>query len=360
MGELLILLTAVCYRNALVVRNQESEVWVSGFAEVLEQEGVKTHLRRAAGGGRLHHAWLFVGRRGVGKRTAALAFAQALMCERSAIGQGAERFDGCGECRHCRRVAQLEHPDLEILASESRNISVDQVRALQHKIAFRPFEARVRVVMVHEAEKLQEVSANAMLKTLEEPTESTLFVLTTHQPGRLLPTIISRCQLARFTPFSTSALLTHLQHRGVDLALAQQAAALAEGSLGEALSLAESGEDLERVFGFLDGLERAAGQDPAAILELAEEMSSATELDLYLVILRLYLRDLLVLNQGADEHLMLTWRRAAMQDLARRLSHEKILAVLTELDGVSRGLAGYAHKLLSCEHLLLEVATLFH
>ncbi len=171
------------------------------FAEVVGQERAIGILRAALANQRLHHALLFTGPAGVGKRTAALALASALDCE---LAPG----EGCGRCSTCTRIADGIHPDVITLAREgaAQIVPIETVRAqVVAAVGLPPHEARERVFLIDEATALQPAAANALLKTLEEPPARTRFVLMTVAPDQLLPTIRSRCQRVAFAPLAAEA-----------------------------------------------------------------------------------------------------------------------------------------------------------
>jgi len=212
-------------------------------------------VQRALAHDRVHHAYLFDGPDGVGKELTAFGLAQALVCERRAPGGD----DACGECGACVRVlprageARPRHPDVVLLGRalyepaqigrrtpETQDISIDQVRTLVlARAAFPPHEGRARVYVVRSAEELSQSAANALLKTLEEPSQRTHFILLTARPDALLSTIRSRTQRVRFGALPESVVAELLAEKGVDLLRAKAVAALSEGSLSLAQSLAD-------------------------------------------------------------------------------------------------------------------------
>ena len=172
----------------------------------------------------------------MGKRCAAVAVAQALNCLAPVRG-GPLPIDACGRCSPCRRIPKQTHPDFLLLEpGDTGNIKIDPVREALEATAYLPFEARVRVVLIDEAERILPEAQNALLKSLEEPPRATVFVLVTSQPETLLPTILSRCSRVRFGRLAAAEVAGLLMRREkMDPSEAHAAAAVAEGSPGRAL-----------------------------------------------------------------------------------------------------------------------------
>lgn len=222
------------------------------FAEIRGQEIALTTLRRAVESSRVHHAYRFEGPAGVGKELAAFALAQTLVCERS------DTPFACGECSACKRTVELtsdephvpKHPDVVLVqrglypasslggnVSEATGISVLQIRRIVlARTAVPPAEGRALVFIVRDAEELTPSAANALLKTLEEPSRRVHFVLLTSRPGRLLDTILSRTLAVRFAPLSDELVAELLRERDLDDSIAS----LAQGSMAAALELADA------------------------------------------------------------------------------------------------------------------------
>ncbi|MCL5736428.1 MAG: DNA polymerase III subunit delta' [Actinobacteria bacterium] len=200
------------------------------FADIVGQEMAVSILTRALEQGAVH-AYLFAGPPGVGKTSAALAFAAGLACEDK----------GCGTCSTCRRVQQGLHPDVEVIAPEGNFIRKEEITDINMHAAYRPFEARAKVYIFLEADNFNIESANAFLKTLEEPPAHVYFILVTDHPERLLPTIVSRCQVVAFSSVSLKAMAKDLRNRfGLAAEEADLTARAAGGNLSYARELATS------------------------------------------------------------------------------------------------------------------------
>jgi DNA polymerase-3 subunit delta' len=178
---------------------------------------------------------LFVGPAEVGKRTAALLFAQAINCEHPETG-------GCGSCRQCTAIIAGSHPDVRVwdVPEGEKTFKVEQVRELLHAVAFHPYQGRRKVHILAALDAIGPAGANALLKTLEEPPPSTVLVLLATSLETVLPTLISRCQVVPFGLMPVEAIAEALTlRRGVDPASAMAIAFQSQGRIGRAFSLAE-------------------------------------------------------------------------------------------------------------------------
>ena len=202
------------------------------FTSVAGQARAIELLRADLGGGTLPPAYLFAGSDGIGKRLLALQLAKALLCD---AGGG----DACDRCSACRRIEQRQHPDVWWIEPEDAHapLKIEQVREILQHIGLRPFEGRHHVVIIIAAEQLTEEAANALLKTLEEPTGSTQFILTTANRAACLPTIVSRCRLVPCLRLPAALIVERLTaDHGVPRNEAEALARWADGSLGRALA----------------------------------------------------------------------------------------------------------------------------
>lgn len=205
-------------------------------------------LRAAIEADRLHHAWLLGGPMGVGKGGIARDFAKLLLGGGRPVGG---LLDPSSDSTVTRLVDAGTHPDLVVLErlvkdrkkseepSLARNITVDQIRGLSHFLHLAPSMARRRVVLIDTADELERGAANALLKNLEEPPRGTVFLLVSHAPGRLLPTIRSRCRFLGFQPLSDADMNAALADAAPDLTPAARQPLIrgAGGSPGRALAM---------------------------------------------------------------------------------------------------------------------------
>ena len=266
-------------------------------AQFLLNESLRRHT--------FHHAYIFAGKEGLGKKRLALQVAKSLNC------LDPDAFPGpCERCQSCRKVDARSHPDVRVIEPETKVFKIDQVRAVIQDIYYLPFEGRHRVFILEDADRMNDEAANSLLKTLEEPPEKSMLILLTSNLYILLPTIRSRAQIVKFQPIPAREIEEYLVSvRGIAPAAAAKAAQLSQGSLGLALSL-----DLET----LDAMQKSAfallelmvHDDDFALLQhlgtlFAGSKTQDKNLDLFLQILISILRDLVIISLfQSREHLM--------------------------------------------------------
>jgi DNA polymerase-3 subunit delta' len=223
---------------------------------------------------------LFTGQPGIGKRLVGVAVAQTVNCAAPVPfpvqSNDVEGVDACGVCPSCLRIARGVHPDVLIVEpGDSGSIKVDEVRDVIDRAGYRPFEGRRRIVIIDDADALVPAAQNALLKTLEEPPPSSVFLLMTSQPDVLLPTVQSRCPRLRFWPLAADEVASVLVASGRTDAEARALAAVAEGSVERALA-ADAGEiEKQRAVAARVLTEAARSDDPRKRLEAAKDLVSS-------------------------------------------------------------------------------------
>ncbi|AKD25539.1 DNA polymerase III, subunit gamma and tau [Polynucleobacter duraquae] len=262
------------------------------FSQLVGQDHVVKALTHALDQGRLHHAWLFTGTRGVGKTTIARIMAKALNCT-GEDGQGRMTSEPCGKCPACLEIDAGRFVDyIEMDAASNRG--VDDIAALLEKAAYAPSNARYKVYMIDEVHMLTNHAFNAMLKTLEEPPEHVKFILATTDPQKIPVTILSRCLQFNLKQMPVPLIVEHLEKvlaaEKVDCetnALRVLAKA-AQGSMRDALSLTDQAiayaagkvteEAVRGMLGTLDDaylikiLDALIAKDGATLLAISNEM----------------------------------------------------------------------------------------
>ena len=194
-------------------------------------------LQRLLAGDRMGHAYLFTGPDAVGKRSVALALLARLSCLQPVVGTP----DPCGHCRSCTAFLRGDHPDVLTLVRDGEFIKIEQIRELNQRLRYEPVLGRIKGVLIDGAETLIDAGANALLKTLEEPSAATVFVLISAKPQLVIDTICSRCQPVRFGELAPDDVAALLVAEGVEPGAAQVASALAEGSIKQGRALVDPG-----------------------------------------------------------------------------------------------------------------------
>jgi DNA polymerase-3 subunit delta' len=240
------------------------------FRDFIGNQRVTAWLRRAVALDQLSHAYLITGPDQIGKRTLALALAQAVQCT-SRLPDG----DACGACASCRKLAHGSHPDVLVLAlpKDKQHYAIEQMRELAEAAALAPTEGRFRIFIVPDAEKLTLPAMQSSLKLLEEPPPTARIILTATTADLVLPTILSRCQEIALAPVVPDELAAALRARAeVDAPIAQATALLSGGCPGWAIEALEHPEEVAE--------RRALLHDLAALSQasLAERIAAAGRL----------------------------------------------------------------------------------
>jgi DNA polymerase III subunit delta' len=309
------------------------------FRDLMGHRAQQALLARAISRRALPQSLIFVGPDGVGKRLVALAVAQRLNC--LTVPTEAPDADACGTCSACRRISLGTHPDVVTIQGESTpgESKLDEVRGRIESAFYRPFEGRRRVFIVNDAHLLLAQSQNALLKTLEEPSRSSQFILVTARPDGLLPTVRSRCPQLRFGRLDIEDVVRLLVERqGLTPLAAREVAFAADGSPGRAFADASPmGESLralaERVVGAATASpierlraaaalaeaekkgKRAPGSRPPSDREMLRERLDA---------LGVVVRDLGIEAAGGDRRWQSRPPAPPLADLARRLGPERL------------------------------------
>ena len=209
----------------------------STFSSVVGQKALTATLRNAIATNRLAHAYLFCGSRGVGKTSCARIFAKTINCEHPTPDG-----DPCNECSSCRQFNENRSLNILELDAASNN-SVNDIRELTDQVLVPPTEGRYRVFIIDEVHMLSQAAFNAFLKTLEEPPSYVIFILATTEKHKIIPTILSRCQIYDFSRITIADIIDHLEYVASQEGITTERAALnviaqkADGAMRDALSI---------------------------------------------------------------------------------------------------------------------------
>ncbi|MBU1168151.1 MAG: DNA polymerase III subunit delta' [Proteobacteria bacterium] len=338
------------------------------FDAIIDQENEIGRLIFMFKNRSIPHALLFSGIEGIGKRTIALTFAMALNCPESNQKKDSGNtsmemasFFPCSSCRSCHKILSGVHPDILHISPSGNMIKIAQIRELCSKLLLKPYEAKTRVVIIDDAHSMNPESSNALLKSLEEPPENTMFILITNQTSDLLPTIVSRCQEIGFNPISLNGIETFLTRRGLDPERAGILASMANGSIGKALILSEKTNSSKGLFSFRKWLadEIELCKDSTSLtsgLLFAEKLSSKKDFALNaLDVMISLMRDLVIYKFSPDKIL----NRDLEQSIARisyRFSVPDLLLMNAHIQRAQKNIQANAALRLSLEIMAFNLS----
>ena len=270
------------------------------LAEVLGQPRAIRMLQKAVSADRMSHAWLFAGPPASGKRLAARNFAKLINCQSPQESEGV--VDCCDKCTSCTKIDSFNHPDVKWIEPEGKisTIKIEAIRGLQSSIYLKNYEAKWKAYVILEADSMTEQAANALLKTLEEPPAGATLILTAGSVNRLLPTIVSRCQIVKFNALKLDQKVKILTSKlNLDSEQAVYLSRLSESVNTDAL---EEEEDFLRykndlIDEFISGFSNT--QTDSGIYRMQKR-----ELEFALAAVLWWYRDILVYKKTADLNLI--------------------------------------------------------
>ena len=338
------------------------------FTDLIGNENAKDLLKRLAANNRVPNALLFAGPEGVGKKLFAFELARMLLC----------RDGGCTNCSICKRIGVFdipkpekgedydavflsEHPDVGIVLPYKRNLRVGAIRELEREAHFRPFEADKRVFVINDAEKMNDSSSNALLKTLEEPPSTTYLILVTSRPDALLQTIRSRSQVVRFSPVPVSDIENLLtSSAGFSRDDARLAARVTGGSVGKALALdlAWFRKTREMLVGVLRSA--VAGASLATMLQTSEQLNDAKNKDRFedaIAILESLVRDTFALAKDAEPSSIANSDIAnVLKELAENVTTQKVERWIIDIEELQFNFLVNINRKVATDGLFVKMA----
>src|SRR5215216_1845683 len=248
--------------------------------------------------GTTRHAYLFAGPPGLGRRTLALRFAQALNCQTPV-----EAGIPCGQCRDCKQIEAMHHADLTIVQADSEGgtLKVDKIREARRSLTLKPYQANYRVALFLRFQEANDNAANALLKTLEEAPSYAVLVLTADNPEQLLPTIVSRCEVLRLRPLKVDQVQHALEEKGFETSQSRLIAHISGGRFGYARRLLESESLLVEREERLNDLQRLISGSRVEKFSYADKLSKDRESMRRVILIWLsYWRDVMLRTAQAE------------------------------------------------------------
>ncbi|HET6871598.1 MAG TPA: DNA polymerase III subunit delta' [Sporolactobacillaceae bacterium] len=300
----------------------------------------------------LAHAYLFVGKKGVGKKALARLLAKSYFCSHR------EGANPCNTCSDCRRIDSGNHPDLVWVEPDGKSIKKEQVQGLIKEFTFRGVESPKKFFVIEEAETMTGQAANSLLKFIEEPQNETVAVLLTETLHQLLDTIISRCQTLSFNPLSSQEVDTALKQRGVDAALSRIASELTN-DLAEAEEICGQEWFAKACSVVINLMKEMSSQPDYALILLYEHViphfqeNDQTQLAIDLILL--WLRDVMKVHLGKEEELVFSQQRSLIQDQALRSALKTTAEQIDNVLSAKKRLSANVPFISVMEQLLLRL-----
>ena len=321
------------------------------FSDIIGQKDVVKILKEELAVERINHAYLFIGKEGIGKKTLALQFARALLCNN-------KKNDSCDKCSSCRRIDHGNHPDLKLIeaAEDTKYLKIDQIREMQKEIAYKPYESEYKIYIIDGAERMTPQAANSLLKTLEEPPAYAVIILLAEEISKLLPTVISRCQNLRLSNISREKLRNYLLNEGIEEDKIELLTGLARGSIGRALNLNNDKDFLENRKSIFDFLKKIDNSDRVDIFDEADNFQRLYKDDFPLFnLLSSWYRDIIVYKKGNRDQLYNFDYETEIKLQAEKYNIEELLNIVKLIDRHAAYIEKNVFKDLSLQVLLLKI-----
>ncbi len=319
--------------------------------DVIGQDKAINILLRTIERGKIPSSYLFSGESGIGKKFTALNFAKALNCISEKRNNDYNfSYDACDECSSCQKIDKNIHPDFIMIESEGNQIKIDEIRSIEDALSLKAYEGKYKVVIIDNAENMNQSAANAFLKTLEEPPENSLIILVSSIPELLPETIRSRCCRVNFAPLSSDECLKVIKKVMGSKYITRK--------ISSKTSRAKSADDELQDIDILDIYSRLSMGKPGYavtsnlieerkwFIDLLEDMlnaekdgwSSREEMERWFELLLILLRDMALLKVQKDENLMIN---VDLKEYIEKLSRTMSLKVIIEIYQQMSKLKGY-------------------
>ena len=319
-------------------------------SKVIGQSLLLDRLNSMISGGRVAHAYLLKGPKGIGKTTIGERFAKMLLCK--SFGKRP-----CNSCQSCIQFESRNHPDYKYIEPRGKSIRIDQIREFRQDIAIKPYQGGKKIYMIDDCHTMTQQAQNALLKTLEEPPGYAIIILGTDNVHALLPTIISRCQTIPIRRLTSSDICEILKSRGIAMDEAEVFAHMSAGIPGRAIdiSLDEKFKVLREIT--IDYIDNIFNMRCGELLKNTDLfMDNRESIDIILELLVLFMRDVLIYVETGDKNLVMNRDKIPIISLySNSLTRGQIRTAIENIETAQRMLDNNANYQLTIENMLLAI-----
>ncbi len=299
------------------------------FKNIPGQSKTKKILRDTIKKDRISHTYLFTGNKGLGKSEMAREFAQAIFCNRNIS-------EGCGECISCKKFEHDNHPDFHIIdvKEDHKSILIEQIRELQKQVSYKPYESDYKIYIIDNAVRMTEQAQNSLLKTLEEPPDYAIIILTNEDKNDLISTIVSRCQEVKLYNQPEDIIKQYLRdEKSFDKEKAALYATLARGKYKKAINLAVKEDFIDKRDEIIKFITNINNKDNFEIYELSEKMKKISDADfpLFELLLSLF-RDILILKQDESDEIINFDYKELIAEAVDKFNIEEIFELTNQIN----------------------------
>ncbi|EOD01059.1 DNA polymerase III subunit delta' [Caldisalinibacter kiritimatiensis] len=321
------------------------------FKDIIGQEKIVKNLQSAIKNNSIAHSYLFEGPESIGKSKLGKAFAKTLLCKENGV-------EPCDKCSSCIKIDSGNHPDLFIVGPSGNSFKKEQVDEIQRNMRILPYEGNRKVFILEDIQKMTQEAENGFLKTLEEPPEYAIIIMTVTNSYSILPTIVSRCQIIKFNPVQNNKIEQVLVNKyNKSSEEARFIASFSNGIVGKAIKLAES-EDFKNLREeVISVINDTLNSDKFRVFSISQFFEQNKEyIDDILDMMLIWFRDLLIVKEMADAKFVINKDKTdILNDQSLKLSRSKLHDIIEEVKKTKNNIASNVNYQLAIEVMLLKI-----
>ncbi|AFS77194.1 DNA polymerase III, subunit delta' [Gottschalkia acidurici 9a] len=321
------------------------------FNDVIGHEKIISNLKNTIRNDHVAHSYLFEGSKLIGKETLGKVFAKTLLCEKRSV-------EPCNICQSCIQFDKTNHPDFKIIYPDGQSFKKDQAEEIQRDIRIKPFNSYRKVYILKDIEKMTIEAQNSFLKTLEEPPEYAVIIMTTVNKYKLVPTILSRCQTINFTLVESSKIEKSLVERlKKSDAEAKFLSLFSNGIVGKAIALSES-EDFKKIREeLITAIDTTLNEDRTKVFSTSEFFQeNKDDIEDILDMILLWFRDILIYKESNNENYLVNKDKVhTIINHSKNLNIEKIHDIIETVINTKESIDSKVNFGLAIEMMLLQI-----